>query len=85
MQLNVGYIYIWNAMIMSFNTKPARNLLFEFMDNEDIYCKIVEDFGEAIDLNMILDDGDFASKIYVVMRPELKDELQTFLKNGKKS
>jgi len=69
-------------MPISFKTQSTRNLLCAFMDNEEIYCNIVEDFGEAIDLNQILDDGELANCVYFTMRPQLKDQLQQFLKNG---
>lgn len=68
---------------MSFKTQSARNLLCDFMENEDNYCMAVEDFGEAIDLNVVSENRNLADQIYTKFRPELKNALQTFLESGK--
>lgn len=78
----ICYIFIWNASSLSFKTAAVRLLLSDFMENDDIYIQIVEDFGNAIDLNAIAENSKFAEDVYNSMRPELKNKLQEFLEGG---
>lgn len=81
MQTSVEYIYIWGTVYVSFKTQEARIQLFKFMDDEEIYLKLVEDHGDIINMNQILINEDVASNLFNKMRPQLKDAFIHYIKN----
>ena len=83
MNIFISYIYVWQPKVATFDTQESRNKLFMFMDDEEIYCNLVEDLGDVIDLNMVLSNEPFADSIYSHMRPATKDMYMEYLKTGK--
>jgi hypothetical protein len=83
MQYPINYLFIWESISMSFKTQSARNLLCDFLENEDNYCMAIEDFGSVLDLNLVSQDRKLADDLYLKFRPELKNALQSFLESGK--
>ena len=81
MQHPIGNILIWKSSSISLKTRSQRELFALFMEDDEIYYYIVDDFENVIDLNAIVDNRTFAEEVYAKMRPELKNKLQEYI-NG---
>jgi len=79
MKFGISRLYIWKAEGISFKKPDSRKQLANFMEDDDIYLKVMIDFGDVIDLNLVTDNKKFALDVYNSMSSEIKNKFQAFL------